>query len=315
MLLLKNDIRIDSTFSTPAEKSLKSLAESLESYKKISSSLTSSMNEIMKTYSAYSQTGIAESLRKTMDSYAKINMSYLTSGMFSDSMRNTIESFAQFFKVYEQINISESEKTIAESMNAISKSFASEQLRQLQQIDFSAMFADIVPKATSLPDIVGTAYSLVQDELEEESDENDSFTEAEVQEALTEQATNPKGFQARFAGWTEKKKVQFFIIWQLICFIYGNFFQPYFQEKVGMPVTAYVVSNVKELPEKGAKIIGQIHENIEAIIIENTNYYYKVTFTNENGETKEGYVAKRNLKIVEEKTEEDTTEEIHSMSE
>lgn len=33
------------------------------------------------------------------------------------------------------------------------------------------------------------------------------------------------------------------------------------------------------------------------------------------GETKEGYVAKRNLKIVEEKTEEDTTEEIHSMSE
>ena len=315
MLLLKNDIRIDSTFSTSAEKSLKSLAESLESYKKISSSLTSSMNEIMKTYSAYSQTGIAESLRKTMNSYAKINMSYLTSGMFSDSMRNTIESFAQSFKVYEQINISESAKTIAESMNAISKSFASEQLRQLQQIDFSAMFADIVPKATSLPDIVGTAYSLVQDELEEESDENDSFTEAEVQEALTEQATNPKGFQARFAGWTEKKKVQFFIIWQLICFIYGNFFQPYFQEKVGMPVTAYVVSNVKELPEKGAKIIGQIHENIEAIIIENTNYYYKVTFTNENGETKEGYVAKRNLKIVEEKTEEDTTEEIHSMSE
>lgn len=129
----KNDIRIDSTFVTPAEKSLKSLAESLESYKKISSSLTSSMNEIMKTYLAYSQTGIdgiAESLRKTMDSYAKINMCYLTSGMFSDSMRNTIESFAQSFKVYEQINISESAKTIAESMNAISKSFASEQLRQ-----------------------------------------------------------------------------------------------------------------------------------------------------------------------------------------
>ena len=144
---------------------------------------------------------------------------------------------------------------------------------------------------------------------------NDSFTEAEVQEALTEQVANPKGFQARFAGWTEKKKVQFFIIWQLICFIYGNFFQPYFQEKVGIPVTAYVVSNVKELPEKGAKIIGQINENIEAIVIENTNYYYKVTFTDEHGETKEGYVAKRNLKIIEEKTEEDDTEETHSMSE
>lgn len=318
MLLLKNAIRIDSTFVTPAEKSLKSLAESLESYKKISGSLTSSMNEMVKTYSAYSQIGIdgiVESLRKTMDSYAKMSMSCLTSGMFSDSMRNTIESFAQSFKAYEQINISESAKAIAESMNAIPQSFESEQLRQLQQIDFSTMFADIVPKATSLSDVVGTAYSLVQDELEEESDENESFTEAEIQEALIEQATNPKGFQARFAGWTEKKKVQFFIIWQLICFIYGNFFQPYFQEKIGMPATAYVVSNVKEFPEKGAKIVGQIHENIEAIIIENTQYYYKVTFTNENGETKEGYVAKRNLKIIEEKTEEDAAEETHSMSE
>lgn len=318
MLLLKNAIRIDNSFATPAEKSLKSLTESLEAYKKLSRFLTSSMNEIMKAYSAYSKNGIdgiVESLRKTMDSYAKINMSYLTSGMYSDSMRNTIESFEQSFKAYEQINISKSAKAIAESMKAISKSFASEQLRQLQQIDFSAMFADIVPKATSLSDIVGTAYFLVQDELEEESDENDSFTEEEVQEVLAEQATNPKGFQARFAGWTEKKKVQFFIIWQLICFIYVNFFQPYFQEKVGMPVTAYVVSNVKELPEKGAKIIGQINENIEAIIIENTNYYYRVTFTDENGETKEGYVAKRNLKIIEEKTEEDATEETHSMSE
>lgn len=315
---MKNAIRIDTSFATPAEVSLKSLAESLKSYKKLSSSLTSSMNEIMKTYSSYSQIGIdgiVESLRKTMDSYAKINMSYLTSGMFSDSMRNTIESFAKSFNAYEQINISESAKAIAESMKAISKSFASEQLRQLQHMDFSAMFADIVPKATSLSDIVGTAYSLVQEQLEEESDENDSFTEAEVQEALNEQATNPKGFQARLAGWTEKKKVQFFIIWQLICFIYGNFFQPYFQEKVGMPVTAYVVSKVKELPEKGAKIIGQIHENIEAIIIENTNYYYKVTFTDENGETKEGYVAKRNLKINEDKIEEHATGETHSMSE
>ena len=82
-----------------------------------------------------------------------------------------------------------------------------------------------------------------------------------------------------------------------------------------MSVTAYVVSNVKELAEKGAKIIGQIHENIEAIIIENTNYYYKVTFTDENGETKEGYVAKRNLKTIEQETEEDSTEETESISE
>lgn len=307
---------IDSSFYTSANKSLRSMAKSLESYQKDFDLLMSNRNELLKMYSSYSQIQIsemAESLRKTMDLYAKINASYLTNDLFSDSMRNTIESLAQSFKAYEQMNIAESAKAIAESINAMSKSLRLEQLKQLQQIDFSCMFADIVPKSTSLSDIVETAYSRVQNELEEDCDGDDSFTEAEIQEVLTEQATDSKGFQAKFANWTEKKKIQFFIIWQLICFIYGNFFQPYFQENVGIPVTAYVVSNVKELPEKGARIIGKIHENIEAIITENTNYYYRVTFTNENGEIIEGYVAKRNLKIIEEKK--DAIDEIHSESE
>lgn len=313
---MKNTVMIDSSFYTSANKSLRSMAKSLESYQKDFDLLMSNRNELLKMYSSYSQIQIsemAESLRKTMDLYAKINASYLTNDLFSDSMRNTIESLAQSFKAYEQMNIAESAKAIAESINAMSKSLRLEQLKQLQQIDFSCMFADIVPKSTSLSDIVETAYSRVQNELEEDFDGDDSFTEAEIQEVLTEQATDSKGFQAKFANWTEKKKIQFFIIWQLICFIYGNFFQPYFQENVGIPVTAYVVSNVKELPEKGARIIGKIHENIEAIITENTNYYYRVTFTNENGEIIEGYVAKRNLKIIEEKK--DAIDEIHSESE
>lgn len=312
---MKNTVMIDSSFYTSANKSLRSMAKSLESYQKDFDLLMSNRNELLKMYSSYSQIQIsemAESLRKTMDLYAKINASYLTNDLFSDSMRNTIESLAQSFKAYEQMNIAESAKAIAESINAMSKSLRLEQLKQLQQIDFSCMFADIVPKSTSLSDIVETAYSRVQNELEEDFDGDDSFTEAEIQEVLTEQATDSKGFQAKFANWTEKKKIQFFIIWQLICFIYGNFFQPYFQENVGIPVTAYVVSNVKELPEKGARIIGKIHENIEAIITENTNYYYRVTFTNENGEIIEGYVAKRNLKIIEEKK--DAINEIHSES-
>lgn len=82
---MKNDIRIDSTVATSFEKSIKSLTELLVPYDKISSSLISSMNEILKTYSVFSQIGtdeIVESLQKTMASYTKINMSYLTSSMF-----------------------------------------------------------------------------------------------------------------------------------------------------------------------------------------------------------------------------------------
>lgn len=209
MLLLKNDIRIDYSFVTSAEKSLKLLAESLEPYKKAHSTIMTNANKIMKIYSSYSQiemNGIVESLQKTMDLYAKINMICSISDQFSDSMRKTIESFVQFFRVNEQISILESAKVIEESMNAISESFALEQLKQLQLTDFSTMFSYVIPKTTSLSDIAEIACFLVQDEMKEESDENDSFEGEEIQEALIEQATNPKGFQARFADWTEKKK-------------------------------------------------------------------------------------------------------------
>lgn len=86
----------------------------------------------------------------------------------------------------------------------------------------------------------------------------------------------------------KKKIVKYFLIWRLICFLYSNFFQPYFQQNVGMPVMTWVMSNVKELPQKGADVICQIKEGVEAVIIENTNYYYKVSFTDENGVKQEG---------------------------
>ena len=307
MLILKNTIKVD-TSSVAIEKSMTKM---LESSKRLSNSLAVAVNEIMKSNAKYSQDRMVEfteAMRKTMAPYVKINTAYLTNSTFSNLMKNTMESLVESFKVYEKIDISKSARVMAESMNEISKSIATEQLRQLQQIDFSTMFADIISESTSFSEILGDAYDVVRDEDEENIGKSELFTEEEVREALSEQMTNPKGFQARVSEWTEKKKVQFFIAWQLIYFVYANFFQPYFVEKIGMPVTTYVVSNVKELPEKGAKIVGQIQENIEAIIVENTNYYYKITFTDENGETKEGYVAKRNLKIVENKKEENDNE-------
>lgn len=307
---MKNEIKIDAMDNTQVDNSLRSLSASLEQYKKILSSLTTSMSEMIKVYSAYSKInidGILEPLRNTLNSYTRLNMSCLTNGLYSDSFKKSMEALAQTLKVCENLNVSESAKIMVKSMNAISRSFALEPMKQLHQIDFSAMFADVVPKASSLSEVVSTTYSLVQEELESKKEEKVLFTEDEIHEALSEQVTDPKGFQARVARWTESKKIQFFIIWNLILFIYGNFVQPYFQEYVGIPVMTYVVSNVKELPEKGAKIIGQLQENIEAVITEDVNYYYKVTFTDENGEIQEGYVAKRNLKIIKEECEEAQT--------
>ena len=82
-------------------------------------------------------------------------------------------------------------------------------------------------------------------------------------------------------------------------FVWNNFIGPYFQDCIGGPVMAWTVAHMKELPEKGGKFIDDLKEDIEATIIENVPYYYKVTFVDENGEIKEGYVSKRSVKLVE----------------
>lgn len=300
---MKNTIRINMSHVSSAEETMKSLAKSFEPYKKMSDLISPSLSAMMKSFSAASQpeiNGIAETLRKTMNTYTKMNMPYLTSSLLADSISASLREIGETFKLYEQTHVSETLRAISKSMSFFSESIASEQLRQLREIDYSALFANIMPQSSSLSQIVDTAYSIVQDGLSEVNKQDKDFKEEEVQEALQEQASNPAGFQERVAGWTEKKKIQFFIIWQLISFIYGSFLQPYFQENVGIPVTAYIVCNVKELPQKGAGLICRLQEDIEAIIIEDTNYYYKVSFIDESGEKREGYVAKRNLKKIEE---------------
>ncbi len=149
-------------------------------------------------------------------------------------------------------------------------------------------------------------YKTVQEDIEDSLEaDDDVLSEEEVKEAIDEQINNPKGFQERIKEWSEKKIVRYYIIWTLICFLYSNFFQPYFQQNVGLSVMTWAVSNVQELPQKGAEVICQIKEGVEAVIIENTNYYYKVSFTDENGVKQEGYVAKRNLKLIQQNTEEE----------
>lgn len=126
---------------------------------------------------------------------------------------------------------------------------------------------------------------------------------------------NPVGFQERVANWTAEKYKKYFIVINFWLLIWGISIVPYLQENVGIPVMTYVVSNVKELSEKGTKIVAQLKKNIKATIIENTNYYYKVTFTDEDGVQREGYVAKRNLKIIEEPGTEEKDEDEFSLEE
>lgn len=160
--------------------------------------------------------------------------------------------------------------------------------------------------------LASIATAIYRESEEEESSEleTDFASNEELQEAIIEQNENPMGLQERVAHWADSKKKKYFIAIFILMFVWNNFVQPYFQEYIGVPVMAWTVAHVKELPEKASKFIGDLKEDIEATIIENVPYYYKVIFVDENGEVKEGYVSKRSVKIVEPVIKmEETTEE------
>lgn len=160
---------------------------------------------------------------------------------------------------------------------------------------------DISANLEEMRELLNIAYQASKEENTNNSNDlndqniNNGFSSSqELEEAFEEHIKNPIGFQEKVANWTEQMKKQYFIFYLII----SIFIIPWLQENVGLPVTSYVISNVKKLPEKGAEIICKLGKGIEAVITENVDYYYKVKFIDENGIEQEGYVAKKNLKII-----------------
>lgn len=166
--------------------------------------------------------------------------------------------------------------------------------------------AEALNSYSSVKDVIDSVYSSLDLDDEEENIaelETDFADEQELQDALEEEFTDENKFAKRIKSWA-KEKVKKYNIYKLIgLFIINVFILPYLEENVGKPVMTKVESIVKEAPEKGAEIIYRLKDGVQAIIMENTNYYYKVKFTDENGVEREGYVAKKNLKVIEEKME------------
>ena len=160
----------------------------------------------------------------------------------------------------------------------------------------------------NLFDMVNQTYKECYGQENGDSEEGFKSNE-EIQEAFEQHCSNPVGFQERICNWTEKMIRQFFIAYCVLKILSDIFFVPYLQENVGMPVMAYAVAHVKEFPEKASDFIGDLKENVEAIIIDNVPYYYKVTFTDENGDVKEGYVSKRSVRLIEDSIETDEPKE------
>lgn len=246
-----------------------------------SSAIMNSMKQIASLSSAVGSMCQPTGITKMLESIANITAVNLEFQDYSKQFDALSESL---LKLYEPIKINEASIRAAMGITASIPSYR----------ELTAGFANI---ANNLSSIATTIYE--ESEEEEISElETDFSSNEELQEAIIEQTENPIGFQERVANWAESKKKKYYIAIGIINLFFQLFIVPCFQEYIGVPVTAWTVAHVKELPEKASKLIADIKEDIEATIIENVPYYYKITFIDENGEEKEGYVSKRSVKFV-----------------
>ena len=311
-----SEMTLDTSALTGAAGLMSSrMAELWKGYENVD--ISKSASAVLKA--AYTPFDVSESYKQSMESFKEIGRQFSAINMAEEYRRSldSIQNIAKSLMSVTTIDTARSIQNIQESMKIFADSVIAEQISQLESIDYSKIFSQTLQKNGTFKDAVDAAYeSLQEEDIQENVElETDFASEQEIQDTINDQMNNPIGFQERVANWAAEKYKKYFIVINFWLLIWGIFIQPYLQENVGLPVMTYVVSNVKELPEKGAKIVAQLKENIEATIIENTNYYYKVTFTDENGVQREGYVAKRNLKIIEEPETEEKDEDEFSLEE
>lgn len=286
-----------------------SLNTSLQTVSAMREEFANGISPILKSYEEQSKVqmlNLADILKSMKQSLL------LNSVSVNDNLKAINEQVKNIFAESMNYDYTDSLKEAISSFSATMKEMQLEQLNQIMKIDYSEILPDISSWTDSFIDILNIAYETICEEQWEEEDtelETDFSGIEEVQESIQEQISNPEKFLKRIAKWAKVKRKKFLTFSGIMFFIYSIFIEPYLQQNIGMPVMAYIESNVKDWPEKGAEVICRIKEGIEAIIIENTNYYYKVSFTDENGVEQEGYVAKRNLKLIQQNTEEEEESE------
>lgn len=261
----------------------------------------------------------------------RINALYeplLSSAIDMSAITAVAESAASIVEIQQPI-MDESIMNVVNNMRSVMISFPVEAMNLIISESMQSLLENICPTIDMINansaifennyaemlrgfnDLGYSVSSLAEQAYEEAEEEisDDFCTDEEIIEALQEQEKDPVGFQEKIANWSEKKKKKYYIVVGIIVFIWTNFIAPYFQDNIGKPVVAYAVSKVRELPGTASKVIDELWEGIEGFITEDVPYYYKVTYIDEDGNEKEGYVAKKNLRVIEESDEEKPSDE------
>lgn len=227
--------------------------------------------------------------------------------LINESLQHSMRDIAKIMPSYDfSFALEGMTQTVKELSESLSK-LQTEQLKTLSQMNFGKINFDF--HSNEFDNLVDLAY-----EATIKDTNNTDVSKQDLKETFIEsQKDRPswRDFNIHLHDNVDKFVREHYIFCIIMSFLIAHIFTPWFDEMIGKSVIPKAISLVKELPEKGSEVICHLEQNNEAIITENQNYYYKVSFIDENGIEREGYVAKRNLKIID---QEETSDEQPTVS-
>lgn len=201
-----------------------------------------------------------------------------------------------YLQLTHTINLSDYQKmfqAIQFDVAKIVKEFSTVQIDAFKNIDFDRLYKDSLyqeqyKKASK------AAFEYVENNVE---DDEENILQEELQEIFVDQIENKIGWQERLYNKSETFKRKYFVFYKLvvgILFFIVSQIAIYFAQ-AGI---AYAVGKIKSEPKNEAPVIYYFNQKTEVTIIGETNYYYMIMFTDDEGKEAIGYNAKRNIKII-----------------
>lgn len=215
---------------------------------------------------------------------------------------NLRKTFLKLSPVFEQYSYEEMLKGFRFTIADMAEKIGMEQFEAFYNVDYAKIFKDSLYQEKYIE-----ASKIAFEYTENEIKGIDNISQEELLEVFNEQMEEKIGWQEKLYNKSEEFKRKYFVFYKIfigfLCLIISEMMSVFAQLGI-----AYVFGNITSEPQEDAPVIYYFDQRTEVNIIGETDYYYFITYSDNDDVISVGYCEKENVEIIPE-DDNDTEEE------
>lgn len=197
------------------------------------------------------------------------------------------DSFAKLSPVFEQYNYNDMLKSISYSIAEMAETINLKQMEALQNIDFSRLFIDSFYRER-----YDEASRMAFDYAEEEVEGEENISQEELLEIFNEQIEDKDGWQEKLQNKSKEFREKYSAFYKFITWFFSVLITAIVTYFLNLGI-AYIHGKIVSEPKEDAPSIYYFDQRTEINIIGETDNYYFITYTDDNGNEVTGYSKKK----------------------